>query len=145
MPRMRSFSSVQIESVDLDKLMQDVHASAAAIGSEHSEVEACILYGSFLKGDYLPESDIDVLILVETAQETFLKRTDIFRDFFLPLPMDVDLKVYTRKEAEMMLQEENSFLVEALREGKILWKKPDRDLVERKKRISHARSARRLR
>jgi hypothetical protein len=47
----------------------------------------------FPKSHYwVPESDIDVLILVETARETFLKRTDAFRDFFLPLPMDVDLK-----------------------------------------------------
>jgi predicted nucleotidyltransferase len=91
-------------------------------------VEACILYGSFVRGDYLPESDIDVLILVQTARKTFLKRTDAFRDFFLPLPMDVDLKVYTREEAEDMIQQGNGYLLEALREGKVLWKRQDIDL-----------------
>jgi len=128
MPHLPSSNSVQIESLDLNKVMQDLHSCAAAIGSEHSEVEACILYGSLIRGDYLPESDIDVLILVEAAQETYLKRADSLRDFFLSLPMDVDLKVYTREEAENMIQKGNSYLLEAVREGKVLWKKPDRDL-----------------
>jgi len=128
MPHPRSFNSVQIESIDLDRVMHDVHVCAAAVGSQHSEVQACIIYGSLLRGDYLPESDIDVLILVEAAQEPFLKRTDAFRDYFLSLPMDVDLKVYTREEAEDMIQKGNSYLIEALQEGKVLWKKPDRDL-----------------
>mgnify|MGYP006307228867 CR=1 FL=1 len=128
MPQLRSSNSVQIESIDLDKVMQDLKGCAAAIGSEHSEVEACILYGSLIRGDYLPESDIDVLILVETAREIFLKRTDAFRDFFLSLPMDVDLKVYTREEAEDMIQQGSEYLLEALREGKVLWKRQDIDL-----------------
>jgi predicted nucleotidyltransferase len=129
MPHPRSSNSVLIESIDFEKLMQDVHACAAAIGSEHSEVVACILYGSLVKGSYLPDSDIDVLILVEAAQEPFLKRADAFRDFFLSLPMDVDLKVYTGEEAEGMIQEGNPYLLEALQAGKVLWKKPDGDLV----------------
>jgi predicted nucleotidyltransferase len=119
---------VQIESIDLDKVLQDLKECAAAIGSEHSEVEVCILYGSLIRGDYLPESDIDVLILVETAREPFLKRADAFREVFLPLPMDVDLKVYTREEAADMIQQGNRYLLEVLREGKVLWKKQDIDL-----------------
>lgn len=125
MPHPRSSNSVQIESIDLDRVLQDLKGCAAAVGSEHSEVEACILYGSLIRGDYLPESDIDVLILVETAQETFLKRADTFRDFFLSLPMDVDLKVYTREEADDMIQQGNEYLLEALQEGKVLWKRQD--------------------
>lgn len=128
MPHPRSSNSVQIESIDLDKVMQDLKGCAAALGSEHSEVEACILHGSLVRGDYLPESDIDVLILVETAREQFLKRTDEFRDFFLSLPMDVDLKVYTLDEAEDMIQHGNLFLLEVLQAGKVLWRKTGRDL-----------------
>lgn len=133
MPHQRSSNSAQIESIDLDRIMQDLKGCAAAIGSEHSEVEACILYGSLIRGDYLPESDIDLLILVETARETFLKRTDAFRDFFLSLPMDVDLKVFTQEEVEDMIQQGNEYLLEALREGKVLWKRQDIDLDQLRK------------
>ena len=123
MQQKRSSGSVLIESIDRDKLLEELQACAEDIGKSRSDVLACILFGSLLKGDYTPESDIDLLIIVHTATEPFLKRTDAFRDIFLHLPMDVDPTVYTKQEVQSMLEEGNAYLEEALRDGKALWKR----------------------
>ncbi len=132
MQQKRSSGSALIESIDKDKILEDLQAQAANIGKTRSDVFACILYGSLLKGDYTPESDIDILIIVHTASEPFLKRADAFRDFFLHLPMDVDLKVYTKQEAQSMLEQGNAYLEEALHKGKLLWKRMDHGMLRTK-------------
>jgi predicted nucleotidyltransferase len=129
MQQKQSSGSAIIESIDRNKVLEDLQARAADIGKARSDVLVCILYGSMLKGHYTPASDIDILIIVRAATEPFLQRADAFRDFFLQLPMDVDLKVYTRQEVQSMLEEGNAYLEEALQEGKVLWKGSD---VERR-------------
>ena len=51
----------------------------------HEHVKAVILYGSYARGDYRPDSDIDIMILVgldEAALKSFeLKVIDITYDF----------------------------------------------------------------
>jgi predicted nucleotidyltransferase len=118
--------SVSIESIDRCKVIDELQACARNIGMTYRQVEVCLLYGSLLRGDYSPESDIDFLIVLQTSTLPFLQRGDQFHEFFLQLPFDVDLKVYTRKEIESMLEENNLFIVQAFKEGKVLWSMDER-------------------
>lgn len=121
MRQKKSLGSVSIESTDRCKVIDHLQACANKIGMTFSQVEACLLYGSLLRGDYSPESDIDFLIILQTSTLPFLQRGDAFQEFFSQLPFDIDLKVYTRKEIESMLEENNPFIYQVFKEGKVLW------------------------
>ena len=126
MRQKKSLGSVSIESIDRYKVIDQLQGCAKNIGMTFSQVEVCLLYGSLLRGDYSPESDIDFLIVLQTSTLPFLQRCDPFQDFFSHLPFDIDLKVYTRKEIESMLEENNPFIVQVFKEGKVLWSMDER-------------------
>ncbi len=115
--RRRQFSDgVEIISVDDQVLRRRLEGIAAQIQAEHPEVEEVILFGSFVRGDFTPDSDVDVAILLSTEGEPFLQRVDRFLDAFSDLPLDVNLLVYTREEISQMLAEGN-WLARAIVEG----------------------------
>ena len=106
----RSYGSVEITSIDRDALFAELGRSTERLSRECPEVLKVLLFGSFARGDYTPESDVDLLLIVSRTEVPFLKRSDRYRDFFLGIPLDVNLTVYTREEADRMLGEESSFL-----------------------------------
>ncbi len=115
--RQRQFSDgVEIISVDDQALRRRLEGIAAQIRAKHPEVEEVILFGSFVRGDFTPDSDVDVAILLSTDGEPFLRRVDRFLDAFSDLPLDVNLLVYTREEISRMLAEGN-WLARAIVEG----------------------------
>jgi len=83
--------------------------------------EKIILFGSFARGDISEGSDVD-LIVISDWREDFLKRIKILLDlnkFKIPLePIG-----YTKDEFENLVKEENPFILRALKEGKILYKR----------------------
>jgi len=102
--------------VDERALRERLEAIAAQIRAKHPEVEEVILFGSFVRGDFTPGSDVDVAILLSTDGEPFLQRADRFLDAFSDLPLDVNLLVYAREEINRMLAEGN-WLAKAIVEG----------------------------
>lgn len=83
--------------------------------------EKIILFGSFARGDISESSDVD-LIVVSNWREDFIKRIKMLLDmneFRIPLePVG-----YTREEFENLVKERNSFILEVLKEGRILYKR----------------------
>ncbi len=73
------------------------------------------LFGSFARGNYTPSSDVDLLILVKSAEGSFLGRADKFLEFFDGIPFDVNIVVYTLDEFERL--KETPFLRGVLREA----------------------------
>lgn len=106
----RSYGSVEITSIDRDALLAELGRSAERLSREFPEVEKVLLFGSFARGDHTPESDVDLLLIVSRTEVPFLERSDRYRDFFLGIPLDVNLTVYTRGEADRMLQDVFGFL-----------------------------------
>lgn len=79
------------------------------------EIEKILLFGSFAKGESVPGSDIDLLIVLNASDKSFLNRMAKYMpDKF---PVSVDVFPYTRKELEAMVKEGNFFLKQALKEG----------------------------
>lgn len=78
-----------------------------------------ILFGSAARGDADVESDLDLLVIKET-QQPFVARLEAMARLCRP-GIRADILVYTPQEIEAMLQEENPFIAQALRQGKVVY------------------------
>jgi predicted nucleotidyltransferase len=74
--------------------------------------EKIILFGSAALGDADEYSDIDLIVIKDT-DKPFLQRLAEAASFISPY-ISVDLLVYTPKEIEAMIEEENPFIQQAL-------------------------------
>jgi len=124
MLRGRSSGSVQITWVDLPALLAALHERAERLCRERPEIEEILLFGSFARGDFTPESDVDLLVIVERSDTPFLLRADPYRDVFADLPFDVFPVVYTRGEVDQMQRQGNGFLRSALEHTIPLYQRP---------------------
>ncbi len=117
MLRTRSYGSVEISSVDRPALLAALSERARRLAAARPEIEEVLLFGSFARGDYTPESDVDLLIVVSGSDVPFLERADPYRDVFSDLPLDVFPLVYTREDLTRMDSDASPFLRSALSEA----------------------------
>ena len=82
------------------------------------EVERIILFGSLSRGDAVPGSDADLLVILRDSDLLFHDRAAKYR--FEGACIGADVFAYTQAEVDTMLAEGNEFLSEALRSGKEL-------------------------
>lgn len=80
-----------------------------------------ILFGSYARGDYHEASDFDLLIVKET-DEPFLRRGIEVLEVVKGAPY-VDALVYTPEEMAIMLEEGNPLMLDALREGQVIYER----------------------
>jgi len=109
------------KSIDLDKIYSVIVDVAMAQGAS-----LALVFGSIAKGDYSKRSDLDV-IFVEDTKEEFIERIGkylgILRDKEVLKPFDIDVLVYTPEEFEKMKENNNRFILRALREGRIIYER----------------------
>ena len=79
------------------------------------DIEKIILFGSFARGDYHENSDID-LIIVGNFKESFFERIGMIREFE-PNDLEFEILVYTNEEFKKMLEHGNPFIEVAINEG----------------------------
>jgi predicted nucleotidyltransferase len=121
MLRKKSYGSVEVVSLDREQLLAELIKIARRMKEIDPGIVAVRLFGSLARGDYTPESDVDIVVFHQGTSLPFLKRADGYRDLFLPLPLDVDIKVYTRKEAAAMREQNSAFIREVLETGAVLF------------------------
>jgi len=102
--------SVKILSVDYATLLKSLKNACAKIKKEYVDVKKILLFGSFSNRNYTPESDVDILVIVNQSDTPFLQRRDSFTDFFTDIPFDVNILVYTEDEINQMLKKGNLFI-----------------------------------
>jgi len=73
-----------------------------------------MLFGSFHRLNYTPESDVDILIVVDRSDDNFLERKDRYAVCFDEIPFDVNLLIYTQDEIKKMLANGNLFIKDVL-------------------------------
>jgi predicted nucleotidyltransferase len=123
MLRTQSYGTVEVTSVDRDALVAELGRSVERLAREAPEVEEVHLFGSFARNDYTPESDVDLLVVVDRCEVPFLERPDPYRDFFAGVPLDVNLTVYTRDEMRRLRQHESGFLNRVSAEARLLFRR----------------------
>ena len=94
------------------------------------EPSKIILFGSYAKGDFNEESDIDLVVILNTelVPETYDKKLEIkvqVRDsiYELSRQMAIDLVVYTEGEFKLLKDLRTSFYNEIINTGKVIYEK----------------------
>ena len=106
----RSWTSVRVEFLDRDKAVESLREAARQLRRTDPRVDQVMLFGSLVKGDYVPGSDADVLVVLQADPRPFLDRTPEFRRHFLDAPIDVEVFPYTRDEITKGQSDPGSFI-----------------------------------
>ena len=94
----------------LPKLLQ-------ALQSYHPQ--RIILFGSVARGEADADSDLDVLVIKDTA-DPFVRRLEAMAEL-CPFDVHADILVYTPDELRRMVEEGNPFILQALQEGRTVY------------------------
>ena len=84
--------------------------------------EQIVLFGSYAYGRPTPDSDVDLLVVMDTdapATERFLAVSRLLR----PRPFPVDILVRTPQEYRAALEKGDSFITEIMTQGKVLYER----------------------
>lgn len=82
--------------------------------------EKIYLFGSYARGKPTADSDVDLLVVMDTDlddADRFLAVSRLLR----PRPFPVDILVRTPEELECALRKGDRFLTEIVRQGKVLY------------------------
>jgi len=86
------------------------------------ELESVVLFGSLARGEAVPGSDVDLLLILERCDLPWMER--LVRYAVSPVAgVTVEVFPYTRTEVERMEAEGNWFIRQALREGVVLYQR----------------------
>ena len=113
-----SSNTVRVFWLDRTETIAKVREAAERMVHQYPEVQRVILFGSLSRGNAVPGSDADVLVILRSSDLRFLDRSARYR--LEDLGIGADVFAYTQEEVDVMLAEGNAFLSEALRSGKEL-------------------------
>lgn len=115
------------------RLEEMAHHLPPEVRAELEEVIRCllpyapqrvILFGSYARGDYHTQSDLDLIVVKET-EDRFAERIGKVLELCAGHPR-VEPLVYTPQELEEMLARGNDFISTVLAEGVLLYEQPAR-------------------
>jgi uncharacterized protein len=86
---------------------------------EKFKPQKIILFGSYARGDFRPESDVDLLVVMETPLRESQIELEIHR--YLNVMFGLDLLVYTPKRLKERVEMSDWFVQDILREGKVMY------------------------
>lgn len=78
-----------------------------------------ILFGSYARGDFRPQSDVDLLVVMETHLKPV--RQEVLISQSIEFNFGLDVLVYTPEMLKERLDLGDSFLRKVMREGKVLY------------------------
>ncbi len=90
----------------------------ALLKEEHGNVSSIVLFGSMAKGTYNIYSDFDLIVVVRKEELPFKDRPLKYSKYSDGW---VEAFVYTREEVEYMFREFNTLILEALKDGIIIY------------------------
>lgn len=117
----QSFGSVQVIWLDRNQVRAEVEAAAQDLARRKPEVTKVILFGSLARGDTVPGSDADVLVLLKSSRSRFLNRIPRYR--LEGVSVGVDVFPYTEAEIKRMVGDGNPFVRQALKEGVVVYER----------------------
>ena len=101
---------------------EDIEAVVQAIGLNFRP-EKIVLFGSYAGGDPSVDSDLDLLVIMDSDLPRHKRATPI-RLLFRPAPCAMDIVVYTPEEVARWNGTVNHIVTEALRSGRTVYERP---------------------
>ena len=83
--------------------------------------ERVVLYGSYARGDFHADSDVDLLIVKDTAERFIDRIASVLAVTGAKIP--VEPVVYTPAELEQMRARRSGLMAEVERDGKVLYER----------------------
>ncbi|MGQ9503210.1 MAG: nucleotidyltransferase domain-containing protein, partial [Anaerolineae bacterium] len=80
------------------------------------------LFGSYASGTPTPDSDVDLLVIMET-EASGKERSWAVSRLLIPRPFPVDILVRTPQEIERALAEGDFFIREIIAQGRVLYER----------------------
>jgi predicted nucleotidyltransferase len=95
-------NTVVIKSADRQQITAAVQAYVAQLRQSHPEIEQVLWFGSWVTGIPTPGSDVDLCLILSSADLPLRERLPKY----LPkgFPVGIDLFVYTRTEFDSLLE-----------------------------------------
>jgi predicted nucleotidyltransferase len=82
-----------------------------------------IMFGSYASGQFQPDSDLDLLVIMETRLSGIKQAVEISRH--IQYLFGLDLLVYTPERLEQRISWGDPFLKEIISRGKVMYESPD--------------------
>jgi predicted nucleotidyltransferase len=101
--------------LNLDEARARLEEAVLVLARENPEIEQIWLFGSLARGDAVPGSDADILVVLSDSRLPFLDRSAHYQPESCGI--GVDVLAYTRSEFERMRAGGNHFLERAIAEG----------------------------
>ncbi len=101
--------------------MHSIRAVAQRI-AERFHPEKIILFGSYAYGQPRPESDVDLLVVMDTSLREWQQRLEISRALS-PRPFPMDIIIRTPQQLEERLALGDPFLREITTQGKVIYER----------------------
>ena len=117
----KSSHSVRIRYLDKPAIMEAISQLVEELSQKHPEIEKIYLFGSFARGEAVPGSDVDILVVLTDSDLSFGDRMKGYMPSSFPAPLEIF--PYTRSEMETMLGEGNHFLRSAQQDSILLFER----------------------
>ncbi len=85
--------------------------------------EKIILFGSYAYGKPTTDSDVDLLVILETVASSTERYLAVSRLLY-PRPFPVDILVRTPREIKQALRKGDFFIQEIVSQGRVLYERP---------------------
>ena len=105
-------------SVTEEVLAEIVHRIVTAL-----HPEKIVLFGSYAYGRPLDDSDVDLLVILETHTRPIDRYLAVSR-LLRPRPLPLDILVKTPDEIRQGVEQGNTFIREIITQGRILYERP---------------------
>jgi hypothetical protein len=102
---------VKVFWLNRKETVKRLQEAVKTLRARHPEIERAVLFGSLQRGDAVPGSDADMLLVLRTTDLPFPDRAVVYRPEGTGIPVDVF--VYTRAELDDMLAAGNHFVIRA--------------------------------
>ena len=102
--------------------MRAIRAVAKQIADKFHP-DQIILFGSYAYGKPRPESDVDLLVIMDTPLRSRQQRLEISR-VLSPRPFPMDVIIHTPRQVQERLAMGDLFLREITTRGKVIYERP---------------------
>ena len=115
-----TMTAIEVPTVDQRKrIPQKAIDEVVRQIAEKFHPQKIILFGSYARGNPRPESDVDLLVVIDTPMKESQQSLEIRRH--LGVMFGLDLIVYTPKHLQERVEMGDWFLRDILKEGKVVY------------------------